>query len=237
MDVVKRGADHAGLIVQQLAAFDPLGPDDFCHVGLQDHRAAIGRAMFRHLHPAVLHHAHVEDDMAFMVAAFAADRPVVGAVAVGQFKVARAADAVDVVVEGQAGVQRLAQVQHVGAKARVAHDKHVRGIEQREALLHRLDRIGEVLARGLGIAVGLFQPRVRQVEQIQRAFQIAGAFAHLLLQHRGALELGVGGARGIGGLLYPFHQNRGDLHQLFVLPLQRIRWVDKGIGHGVVPGA
>ncbi len=53
VDVVQRRADHPRLIVQQPAAFLPLQPDDLGHVGLQDHRAAIGGAMLAHLHPMV----------------------------------------------------------------------------------------------------------------------------------------------------------------------------------------
>jgi hypothetical protein len=79
------------------------------------------------------------------------------------------------------------------AKAAVAHHQHV-GVEQREPLLHRLDGVGQVLPRGLGRAVGLGQPGVRLVQQVQRPLQIAGALAHLILQHRRALELGIGRA-------------------------------------------
>ena len=59
------------------------------------------------------------------------------------------------------------------------------------------------------------QPRVGLVQQVQRVFQIARALAHLILQHRGALELGIGRPAVVGDLLDPPHQHMGDLQQLF----------------------
>ena len=231
IDMVQRCADHARLIVQHLAAFLAFQPDDLGHVGLQNHRAAIRRAVFGHLYPAVTQHAHVEDDMAVLMPPLALHGPVFGPFAFRQFQIARPADAVDILRKGQARLQRLADIQHVHAKARIAQHQHVIGIEQGKAFLNRLDRIGQVLAGRFGGAVGLRQTRVGLVQKIQRPFQIHRTLAHLILQQRRALELGIGSTAVIGDLFDPPHQHMGDLQQLLRLPFGRICRVDQRVDH------
>lgn len=63
VDMLQRGADQAGLIVKDTVTLLPFHAHDVGHIGLQDHRATIGRAVFRDLHPAAPDHAHVEDQM------------------------------------------------------------------------------------------------------------------------------------------------------------------------------
>ena len=235
VDVIQRRADDARLIIQHLAAFLALQPDDLGDVGLQNDRAPIRRAVFGHLNPAVAQHAHVENDMAVLMPPLALHRPVFGPLTIRQFQIARPADVIDIVREGQARLQRLADVQHMHAKARVAQHQHIIGIEQGKTFLDRLDRIGQVLTRGFGRAVGLGQARVGVVQQIQRPFQIHRALAHLILQQCCALELGIGGTAVIGDLLDPPHQDMGDLQQLLRLPLGCVRRVDQRVDHSGPP--
>ncbi len=68
-------------------------------------------------------------------------------------------------------------------------------------------------------------------------FQVARAFAHLVLQQRRALELGIGRAAVVGDLLHPPHQDMGDLQQLLGLPVGRVGRVDERLDHrGVSSG-
>jgi hypothetical protein len=193
VDMFQRGADGTGLVVQELAAFQPFEADDVGHVGLQHHGAALGGAVFADLHPPVARHLHVEHDMAVAVALAAAVGPDGGAFPGGQLDVARAADAIHIAVEGQAGVQLALHIGHVHPEARVAHHEDVLRVEEREAFLDGLDGAGEVLARGLGGAGRLAQLGVRGIQEVKRVFEVAGAFADLVFQHGGALELGIGG--------------------------------------------
>ena len=54
------------------------------------------------------------------------------------------------------------------------------------------------------------KPGVGLVQEVQRAFQVMGALAHLILQHRRPLELGIGRTAIIGDLLNPAHQHLRD---------------------------
>ena len=150
------------------------------------------------------------------------DRPRLGCLAFRQRQIAREADPFDIVIEGQPRFQMVAQVQHMHPETRVAHDEHLVRTEKRKPLLHRLDRIGEVATGGLGFLIGLGKPRVRLVQKVQRTLQIAGARADLILQHRGALKLGIGRAAVIGGLLHPSHQRLGNGQKLIALPFRRV---------------
>ncbi len=229
--MIQRCADDARLIVQHLAAFLTLQPDDLGDVGLQDDRSAIRRAVFRYLHPAVAQQAQVEDDVAVLMPPPPLHRPVFGPLAFGQLQKARPADMVDILRKGQARLQRIADVQHMNAKARVAQHQHVTRIEQGKTFLNRLDGTGKVLACRFGRPVRLGQARVRVVEKIKRPFQIHSALAHLIFQQRRALELGIGGTAVIGDLLDPPHQDMGNLQQLLRLPLGAVRRIDQRVGH------
>ena len=74
--MIQCGADHPGLIIQQLAAFLPLQSDDIGDIGLQNHGATIAGAMFADLHPAIPDHRHVKVHMRIKVAAAALHGPI-----------------------------------------------------------------------------------------------------------------------------------------------------------------
>ena len=228
----QRGADQPGLIVQHPVAFLPLQPHDVADIGLQDHGAAIGGAMFADLNPAAADHADVEDDMIVGVPPHPLCRPVARCLVFRQGQIARAADQIDILAKGDAGAEPVSDIRHMQAKARVAHDQPLVGIEEGKPLLHRLDGIGQVRTRLFCGAVGLGQAGVGIVEKVERAFQVAGAVAHLFLEQRGALELGIGRARGVGGLFHTAHQGGVDLDQLFDLPVRRVGGVEQRSRHG-----
>lgn len=103
--------------------------------------------------------------------------------------------------------------------------------------MHRFDGIGEVLARALGFAVGLFQRGVRGVQKIQRAFEVARALTHLIFQKRRTLKLGIGRAAVIGDLFDPPHQHLCNRQELFDLALRRVGGVEDRIGQRPPPSA
>lgn len=56
-------AQDLRLIVEQAPPLLPLGADQIGHFGLQDHRAAIMGPMLGDLHPAIIAHRLIEDEM------------------------------------------------------------------------------------------------------------------------------------------------------------------------------
>ena len=104
--------------------------------------------------------------------------------------------------------------------------------------------LGPVRLLGRGARHGQFAVALRQVGQ--RLFQIAGAGADLVLQHGGALKLGIAGAAVLGQVLDMADQRLGDAHQLFMAPIRAVagrhhpfdigRQIRARAGHGVPSG-
>jgi len=91
-------------------------------------------------------------------------------------------------------------------------------------------------ARGFGGARGLAELGVGGVQQVERMFKVAGAFADLVFQHGGALELGIGGAGIIGDLFDPAHQHLGDRQELLLLAIRAVGGVDEPFAHAAGSG-
>ena len=235
-DVIERGAHDTSLVVHQPAMRFALGADDVGDIGLQDHGAAVSGAVFADLQPQISGQLDREAGRAVAVAAQALQGPVLRAEPVGQAQMARGADHLDVIGKGHAGDQPVADVAQLQAEAGIAQDQNIVRSEQAEAFLHRFDRIGQVAARGLGLAVGGGQAGIRLVEQIQRRFQLSGAGANLIFQHRRALELGIGRARLVGALFHAAHQHIDDLQQLVGLARRAVARVQKRARHVAARG-
>ena len=230
--MVQRRPDDPRLVVEHPLAFLALQPDHVGDVGLQDHRAAVHGALFADLQPAVADQCDVEHHMVIAVPGQPAVDPLLGRLAPRQEHVLAAAGAGHILAEGQPRLQRPAHVGQVAGETAVEHHQPFLGVEQREAFLDRLDGIGQVAARALGLAVGLGKAQVRLVQQVEGLFQIAGAGADLFLEQHGALEMGVPRAAIIPGLLDPRHQRLGDLPQLVALAFDRVVRVNERLRHG-----
>ena len=223
----ERRGDQPCLLVLQSRAFLALEPDQIGHVGLQHHGAVAGGASFRDLKPEILGQAHVEHGVVLAVARLAFQRPGQPGFALRQGEIGGPADKIDIIVEPQPRGELIGDVAHVLAEPAVGQHQPVLAVEERKALVHRLDRVGKVGPGRLGLGAGLFQLQVAVVQEVERTLQIAGARAHLILEQGGALELGIGQPRGILLLLHPAHQRLGDPQELFVLALDTVGGVDQ----------
>ena len=235
--MVQSGAHQPFLIVQQAAQLLPFKPDEVGHIGLQHHGAAVIGAMLGHLHPMIPAHADIEDHMLVHMPPPPLHDPAFRRLALGQFQILRLADQIDIGGKGQPRLQGWAHIGQMHAKPAVAHHQHIIGAKKRKSLLHRLNRIGQVLPRAFGLAIGILKRGIGGVQQIQRAFQFARALAHLIFQHGRALKLGIGRAAIIGNLLHPPHQDLGDRQKLFNLAGRWIGGVYKRVGHKPPPSA
>ena len=188
------GADHLGLIVQHPPPRFAFGQHQIGHVGLKDHRAVIRGAVFGNLNPAIPHHMDIKHHMPVPVPFNPARGPGIGVVRPRQVEILRCADHFGIIRKADALFQTRHNVRQKHRKARVVEHQHIVLIKQRKPFAHGLDGIGEVALCHLHFTIGLGQSRIGNVEQIQRIFQIRRALADLILQHRGALKLRVGGA-------------------------------------------
>ena len=232
VDVVEGGADQDRLLVEELVALLPLELDELGDVGMEDRGAAAGGALLADLHPAVGGGLDVEGRRRQAVVAEALAHPLGPAAAVGEGEMRARGRPADVLDEAEAGREVGAEVGQRLAEAAVGQHEPVVAAEEGEALAHRLDRVGEVGARRLGLGHRQAEAGVRLVEQVEGALEVAGPLAHLLLEHQRPLELGVGRAALVGRLLDAVHEDGDDLEELGVLPLDRIGGIEERERHG-----
>ena len=231
VDVVEGGADQPRLLVEQLVALLPLELDQLGDVGLQDRGAAARRALLADLHPAVAGGLHVEVSPTAGgggAAARASTRR--GRGPSGSARCGLAAASADVLDEAQAGARAAAATSGSASQKRLLHITS-RSSLSKSAKPSRTASIAsvEVGARAASASViARLRPGVRAVEQVERALEVAGAGAHLLLEHQRPLEVRVGRAAVVGRLLDArASAPRTILQELGVLPLDRIGGVDQ----------
>ncbi len=122
------------------------------------------------------------------------------------------------ITQRQPRLQPLRYVGQQGLENVVAHLQPPVG-EQRNAPIHRRQRIGEVLAHPLGIVAGVSQFR-------GRAFKVAGLGPDLRLKRDGRLERTIGRRAHLMLPAGPAHQRVDDLGLAGNLDVQRLVLVD-----------
>ena len=122
--------------------------------------------------------------------------------------------------KGDSGDDLFAESRPEGQILAVAHDKAVVAVEQGEALVDGLDRLGQPGLDGFRQFLGAGEIAVGPLQLVERALQFKRALAHLGFQHDGGLEQREGVALEIHAALDPVHQDLVDPPQLLVLMLQ-----------------
>ena len=114
----------------------------------------------------------------------------------------------------------LAEGRPEGQILAVAHDKAVVAVEQGEALVDGLDRLGQPGLDGFRQFLGAGKVTVGLLQFMERPFQFERPLADLGFQHDGGLEQREGAALKVHAALDAVHQDLVDPPQLFVLMLQ-----------------
>lgn len=221
--------DHAGLVVQQLAAFRALHADDVGDIGLEDDGAAIGGALLADLKPTVAGQPDIED-LPGPVQAHAFGSPGLDRHVFGKGQHRGTADDFNIVGKGNARKEFRANVGEVPTEAGIAQHEDVGGVEKGETFIDRLDGLGQVASRPLGRAVGV-------VELLQRGFEVARALAHPVLQNGGPAELLEGSPPVAGILLDMADEGIGDVEHLFEVFRLAIGGVEQSFGQTCVHGS
>ena len=186
-DIVQRGLKQDGFLRQLLLAPTLLVALQVGDVGIDaDHAAVAGPALVD-LHPAAI--GQLVDI-----------RPL-GLPVFGQTLVQPTDAAIPDVLDGPgpdrlkrylgkcySGDDLFAEGRPEGQILAVAHDKAVVAVEQGEALVDGLDRLGQPGLDGFRQFLGAGEIAVGPLQLVQRALQFKRALAHLGFQHDGGLE-------------------------------------------------